>query len=82
MIIDWFVIAAQAFNFLLLIWLMKRFLYKPILKAIDAREKLIAEKLADADRKEAAAQAEQKEFQQKNEEIEQRHAELLSQATS
>lgn len=82
MIIDWFVIAAQAFNFLLLIWLMKRFLYKPILKAIDAREKLIAEKLADADRKEAAAQAEQKEFQQKNEEFEQRHAELLSQATS
>ena len=82
MSIDWFTIAAQAFNFLLLIWLMKRFLYKPILKAIDEREEKIAEKLADADRKEAAAQAEHQEFLQKNEEFEQQRAELLSQATS
>lgn len=82
MSIDWFTIAAQAFNFLLLIWLMKRFLYKPILKAIDAREENIAGKLADADRKEAAAQAEHQEFLQKNEAFERQRAELLSQATS
>jgi F-type H+-transporting ATPase subunit b len=42
MLIDWFTVAAQALNFLILVWLMKRFLYKPILNAIDAREKLIA----------------------------------------
>jgi F-type H+-transporting ATPase subunit b len=82
MSIDWFTIAAQAFNFLLLIWLMKRFLYKPILKAIDAREEKIAEKLAEADRKEAAAQAEHQEFLQKNEAFDRQRAELLSQATS
>ena len=42
MLIDWFTVAEQALNFLILVWLMKRFLYKPILNAIDAREKLIA----------------------------------------
>ena len=42
MLIDWFTVAAQALNFLILVWLMKRFLYKPILHAIDAREERIA----------------------------------------
>jgi F-type H+-transporting ATPase subunit b len=42
MLIDWFTVGAQALNFLILVWLMKRFLYKPILNAIDAREKRIA----------------------------------------
>ena len=37
MLFDWFTIAAQLVNFLVLVWLLKRFLYKPILKAIDER---------------------------------------------
>ncbi len=48
MLIDWFTVGAQALNFLILVWLMKRFLYRPILHAIDAREKPIAGELADA----------------------------------
>ena len=27
MLIDWFTVCAQAINFLILVWLMKRFLY-------------------------------------------------------
>ena len=69
MLIDWFTVGAQALNFLILVWLMKRFLYKPILNAIDAREKRIAAELADADAKKAEAQKERDEFQSKNEEI-------------
>ena len=38
MLIDWFTVGAQTLNFLILVWLMKRFLYKPVLDAIDARE--------------------------------------------
>ena len=49
MLIDWFTVGAQALNFLILVWLMKRFLYKPILRAIDEREKRIASELADAE---------------------------------
>ena len=43
--IDWFTVAAQTINFLVLMWLLKRFLYKPILNAIAAREKNIADQL-------------------------------------
>jgi F-type H+-transporting ATPase subunit b len=62
------------------VWLMKRFLYKPILNAIDAREKQIASELADADAKKAEAQKERNEFQQKNEEFDQQRSALLSKA--
>jgi F-type H+-transporting ATPase subunit b len=81
MLIDWFTIGAQALNFLILVWLLKRFLYKPILRAIDAREKRIAAELADADAKKAEAQKERDEFQHKNEEFDQQRAALLTKAT-
>ena len=81
MLIDWFTIAAQAINFLILVWLLKRFLYKPILDAIDAREQRIAKELADADAKKAEAQQERDDFQRKNEQFDQQRAALLSQAT-
>jgi F-type H+-transporting ATPase subunit b len=81
MLIDWFTVGAQALNFIILVWLLKRFLYKPILNAVDAREKRIAAQLADADAKEAEAQKERDEFHHKNEEFEQQRAALLSKAT-
>ena len=81
MLIDWFSVIAQVVNFVILVWLMKRFLYKPILHAIDAREKRIAAELADADATKAEAQKKRDEFQHKNEEFDQQHAALLSQAT-
>lgn len=80
MLIDWFTVGAQVINFLILVWLMKRFLYKPIVNAIDAREKRIATELADADAKKAEARTERDEFHRKNEEFDQRRAELLSKA--
>ncbi|MHB8522036.1 MAG: F0F1 ATP synthase subunit B family protein [Limisphaerales bacterium] len=81
MLIDWFTVGAQALNFLILVWLMKRFLYKPILNAIDTRERRIAKELADADAKKAEAQKERDEFQKKNEEFDQQRAALLTKAT-
>ena len=79
--IDWFTVGAQVLNFLILVWLMKRFLYQPILNAIDAREKRIADQLADADAKRAAAQNEHDEFQHKNEQFDRQRAALLTEAT-
>jgi len=80
MLIDWFTVGAQALNFLILVWLMKRFLYKPILDAIDARDKLVAAELADAAAKKAEAQKESDEFRKKNEEFDQQRAGVLSKA--
>src|ERR1022692_650145 len=80
MLIDWFTVVAQALNFLILVWLMKRFLYKPIIDAIDARETRIAKELADADAKKAEAQKDRDDFQHKNQEFDQQRAALLSKA--
>jgi F-type H+-transporting ATPase subunit b len=81
MLIDWFTVGAQALNFIILVWLLKRVLYKPILDAIDAREKKIAAELADAAAKKAEAQKDRDEFQHKNATFDQQRAALLSQAT-
>lgn len=77
MLIDWLTVIAQVLNFLILVWLLKHFLYKPILSAIDAREKKIEAELADADAKEADAQKEKDEFKRKNEELDQQQATLF-----
>jgi F-type H+-transporting ATPase subunit b len=81
MLIDWFTVGAQALNFLILVWLMKRFLYKPILRAIDTREKRIAAELAEAGATKADAQKERDAFQRKNEELDAQRATLMKQAT-
>jgi F-type H+-transporting ATPase subunit b len=78
-LIDWFTVGAQALNFIILVWLLKRLLYKPILDAIDAREERIATELADADAKKADAQQERDTFRRKNEEFDSQRAGLLSQ---
>jgi len=81
MLIDWFTIIAQALNFLILVWLMKRFLYKPILHAIDDREKRVAAALANADKQEAEARKDRVEFQRKSTDLDQQRAALLGKAT-
>ena len=78
--IDWFTVGAQALNFLILVWLLKHFLYQPILDAIAAREKGIAAKLADADGKTKDAQKKHDDFEAKNKAFDEQRAALLSKA--
>lgn len=66
MLINWFTVIAQVVNFLILVWLLKRFLYKPVLRAIDAREKHIADQIQAAQKQEEDAAREQAEFEEKN----------------
>lgn len=58
MLIDWFTVAAQAINFLLLVLVLKYVLYKPLRRAMNERKQRIAKDLEQAEnsRKEAAAQ--------------------------
>jgi F-type H+-transporting ATPase subunit b len=81
MLIDWFTVAAQTVNFLILVWLLKRFLYQPVLAAIDAREAKIAAELKDAATKKAQAEAERDDFRSKGEALEQQREGLLRKAT-
>jgi F-type H+-transporting ATPase subunit b len=78
--IDWFTVSAQTLNFLLLVWLLKRYLYGPILKAIDARESQVAKVISDADTIKSNAELQCNLFKNKNIEIDNQRDELLRQA--
>jgi F-type H+-transporting ATPase subunit b len=80
MLIDWFTVGAQALNFLVLVWLLKRFLYQPILNAIDVREKRVSAELSDADAKRAEAQKDRDELQKKNKAFDEERSGLLLKA--
>lgn len=82
MLIDWFTVVAQLLNFLVLVWLMKRFLYQPVLAAIDAREKLVAATLADATSRLHDAQLLEQRLNASSAAFEQQRAALLADAVS
>ena len=62
MSIDWVTVLAQIANFLVLLWLLKRFLYRPILDGIDAREAEITQRMAAADQAKQDAKVAESQF--------------------
>ena len=80
MLIDWFTIGAQIVNFLVLVWLLKRFLYSRILAAIRTRENKIAARLTEAETAEKAAREQLASYQAKLKDFEQHQQTMLSQA--
>ena len=78
MLFDWFTVIAQLVNFLILVWLLKRYLYKPILNAIDEREKLIVVQLQEAEALKTEANMELENYQQKNVLFDRQRHELLN----
>jgi F-type H+-transporting ATPase subunit b len=79
--IDWFTVGAQVLNFLILVGLLKHFLYKPILGAIDAREARITKERADADAIKAAAETALAALKAQTASLDQDRAALLQKAT-
>ncbi len=80
MLIDPFIVIAQIINFLILVALLKRFLYQPIAQAMEARSQRIERQLATAATKEKDAEAEKKSYQQKQQELEVQKQGWLEQA--
>ncbi len=80
--INWFTVIAQIINFLILVWLLKKFLYKPILDAVNEREKKINDELKDADAQKATAQKEKDDFKKKNEDFDSDKKALLDKAVA
>lgn len=81
MLIDWFTVVAQILNFLVLVWLLKRFLYKPILNAIAEREKIVATEMREAGQAKERADKERTDFENKNNQFDLERAALLRKAT-
>ena len=80
MLIDWFTVAAQIVNFLVLVALLKHFLYGRIIEAMNRREERIASRLTEAAQTKQEAQDELEAFRQKNAELESQRRQLLDQA--
>jgi F-type H+-transporting ATPase subunit b len=78
--IDWLTVAAQIVNFLILVWLLKRFLYRPVLDAMTRREERIAARLAEAAQREDDAENSAREYREKSEALEQARNEKIEEA--
>ncbi len=63
MLIDWFTVIAQIINFLVLLLLLRRFLYKPILNAMEERERKVAERLESARQERVRAEEERARYE-------------------
>ena len=61
--LNWTTFTLEAINFLVLVWILKRFLYKPVLAAITQRKAAIDKTLSDAQARQTDAQALEKQFQ-------------------
>ncbi|MGD8939774.1 MAG: F0F1 ATP synthase subunit B [Gammaproteobacteria bacterium] len=80
MTVDWITVSAQIINFLVLVWLLKRFLYEPVIRAMDRREQRIAEQLQAAQEREQQALAQQQQYQDKAAQLDRQREELISKA--
>jgi len=79
-LINWFTIGAQIVNFLVLVALLKYFLYDRIVSAMDERERKIRERLESADRKKEEAEKRAQDLEAEKKELEDRRQEVLTQA--
>jgi len=80
MLIDWFTVGAQVLNFLILIYLLKRFLYGPILRAMDRREERIADRLREAAERNEEAENRAADLERRQSELTERRDALMKAA--
>lgn len=80
MLIDPFTTFAQILNFLILVALLKRFLYAPITRVMKQRERQIAQQLQEAASKAEVAEQEAERYRQMQEALEAQQVTLLTQA--
>ncbi len=69
MIIDWYTVIFQIANFLILVFLLRYFLYGPIIRAMDEREQKIAERERLAESSVKSAEAEAEDYRNRSEEL-------------
>lgn len=80
MLIDWFTVAAQAVNFLLLVWLLKRFLFTPIRKAMRERNQRIQQDLDQAENARNQARQKRQELEEERGNLDKERRQILDQA--
>lgn len=80
MSIDWITVSAQIVNFLILVWLLKRLLYKPVIAAMEQREASLHQRIEQARQREREADALAKSCEQRQTALERDREQLLADA--
>ncbi len=80
MIIDWYTIIFQIINFLVLVFLLRFFLYGPITRMMDEREKRIVEREEEAAALKMEAEEESQSYSRKKTELEEKKEAMLEEA--
>ena len=75
--VDWITTIAQIINFLVLVYLLKRFLYRPIVTAMERREAHIAQRLEDAEQQSAIAQQQGNDYLEKTRAFDHQREQLI-----
>ena len=76
--LDWTTFLLQIVNFVVLVWLLKRFLYRPVMDVIARRREGIEKALADAREAEAHAESLRQDYERKLAEQDQVHTNEMS----
>ena len=75
--IDWWTFTLQTINFLVLVWLLWRFLYKPAKEVIEKRKQLAEQAFADADKQKGEAEAARQRFEEGRDGLVQERQDIL-----
>ena len=75
--IDWITVSAQIVNFLVLVYLLQHFLYRPVIDAMEKRERRIADRLNTGEQREIEAREQIDAYRHKTEHLESTRSSLL-----
>ena len=78
--INWSTVFFQIINFLLIIWILKKYLFKPVLMSMDKREKAIQSRLKDAEEAKILTEKERENLKAKIAQIEKMKNDVLAEA--
>jgi len=74
---DWWTFALQLVNFLILVWLLWRFLYRPVREVIEKRKELAGQAFAQAEQREREAEAARRRFEEDRAKLVQERQDML-----
>ncbi len=78
--INWSTVFFQIVNFLIIVWILKKYLFKPVLSAMEKREKIIQDRLKDAESAKKLADRERQNLKVKVFELEKSKNDILAEA--
>lgn len=78
--IDWWTFVLQGINFLVLVWLLWRVLYRPVKRIIEKRKEVADQALAEAEAAKREAVAEKKKFEDARSKVAQERGEMVKSA--